>query len=544
MGASWSAPVRSLFNRGKVKEEVQQGVEVVVSAAEQGLQRLDTATSGAVTNLADELSNAGVDLSQFKNNLVHAIDDAHRVENEVGTSVTNVAGSVENGLKDEFHHVETQTEVGISKAGAAVKGAIPKVEKTTEEAIQKLEQTKEEVVAEVYGAAKKTENAVVENVSSLTSDMASFGESAGASIANGLQTVEASAEAGVEKAKETAEVVEKKVEDIASNAEQTASEWTTSLLTKEKQLADEAKEAVSQKKEEVSSGIAAGVKVAEETASAGVEKVAQGLSSLQESLDSKKEEVSSQVKEVVANGANTVTESLDNLQKETEDKKNEVASGLSSELHFLRDTVVASKDIVVETLQKGRYFENAPPKSPPSKFPSTTTSTLLSSSSDTQEEKSADATEESKLNGTNNEEVEEMGDKEEKKETPPIKEVTEFLSSEISDASNNLEAKKEEVKEGVTTTNGATAAANDAQVESNSIFDSLTDIGSSITNTLHNIESDIEYTGKTILTGVGTKVKEAGEFIAGTEEEIDQNMDDKELKTEAVTSILDNSLLK
>lgn len=36
---------------------------------------------------------------------------------------------------------------------------------------------------------------------------------------------------------------------------------------------------------------------------------------------------------------------------------------------------------------------------------------------------------------------------------------------------------------------------------------------------------------------------EAGNFIAGTEEDIDEKMEDKELKAEAVASILDKSFI-
>lgn len=41
-----------------------------------------------------------------------------------------------------------------------------------------------------------------------------------------------------------------------------------------------------------------------------------------------------------------------------------------------------------------------------------------------------------------------MGDNENKKESSPIKEVGDFLKQEISDASQNIVDKKEEVKQG------------------------------------------------------------------------------------------------
>lgn len=42
-----AAPVRNFFNRGKVKEDVQQGVDAVVNTAQQGLQTISDATNAA-----------------------------------------------------------------------------------------------------------------------------------------------------------------------------------------------------------------------------------------------------------------------------------------------------------------------------------------------------------------------------------------------------------------------------------------------------------------------------------------------------------------
>ncbi|KAL3272382.1 hypothetical protein HHI36_013859 [Cryptolaemus montrouzieri] len=122
------------------------------------------------------------------------------------------------------------------------------------------------------------------------------------------------------------------------------------------------------------------------------------------------------------------------------------------------------------------------------------------------------------------------------------KDVRDFLHKEAADASQYIGTKTQGLSDAASSLKSK--AEEDVQHAKSTLSDTVTDISSSITNTLHNIETGVENAGKDLLGGLGAKAHEAGDFIAGTEKEIDEKLDDNELKNEVVSAVLEKSLLK
>ncbi|KAK9887877.1 hypothetical protein WA026_000182 [Henosepilachna vigintioctopunctata] len=322
---------------------------------------------------------------------------------------------------------------------------------------------------------------------------------------------------GVEEAVNAAEKGVEKIEELLDKAvnELSAIEENAQLLKKT------TNEEFEKKKEMVEGEVKTVVHNIDEKVSQVQEKTGETLQNIGQSLKAEKEQLRNEFYNVGDNAKKNVEHAEDAMKtafKSTEDKAASVLKKLDDEKNEIQNAEESEgdfKDLEEKVIQAQKAFESSP---------------LLNNSAKVERTEGVKVEEETK--------VDHLTDTMSSAIKDNTKTVSDFLNKEITDASQQLTTKKDQLTDGLSNAASALSskAKEDVQFVKSTLSDTLTDVGASITNTLHNIESGI-------VGGLESKAHDAADFLAGTEE-VDDKLEDKELKNEAVSTLLEKSLLK